>query len=130
MLSPFPSPAASRLLRTGLLLVVLLTSVPACVASGGGGRGGWDSSDSRAQVVELQVTNLNFKDARIYTLWDGERRRVGTVGGNTSRTFKLQWRAGAVLRIEVDFLAGGGFVSSGVTTWPGEQFEFVIPSNI
>jgi hypothetical protein len=109
---------------------LLVAGVTACAGlSGGESRGGWDVGSSQEQIVQLQVTNQNFKDARVYVLWDGERRRLGMVNGNSSQNFRLQWRPGATLRIEVDFVAGGGFVSSGVATWPGEAFEFVIPAH-
>jgi hypothetical protein len=122
--------ALLRLLGVVALSAALAGGASACAAlSSGEPRTGWDAGSSDEQIVELKITNQNFKDARIYALWDGERRRLGMVNGNTSQEFRVQWRPGATLRIEVDFVAGGGFVSSGVSTWPGEAFEFVIPAH-
>lgn len=115
----------------GMLAVTafLASTASGCASlSGGEPSTGWDVG-SQEEVVELLVSNQNFKDARIYVRWDGERRRLGMVNGNSRQTFRLQWRPGATLRIEVDFVAGGSFVSSGVSTWPGEAFEFVIPAH-
>jgi hypothetical protein len=121
---------AVRFLGGGSAIILLILAVSGCGGlSGGETRTGWDVGSSGDQTVQLQVSNHNFKDARIYVLWDGERRRLGMVTGNSSETFRVQWRPGATLRIEVDFVAGGGFVSSGVATWPGEALEFVIPAH-
>ena len=126
----FLPPTLIRFLGPAALSVALALGAVGCASlSGGESRTGWDVGSSEEQVVELQITNQNFKDARIYALWGGERRRLGMVSGNTSQTFRVQWRPGANLRIEVDFLAGGGFVSESVSTWPGEAFEFIIPAN-
>lgn len=123
-------PTLIRFLGAGALGLALAAGAVGCASlSGGESRTGWDVGSSEEQVVELQVTNQNFKDARIYAIWGGERRRLGMVSGNSSQTFRVQWRPGATLRIEVDFLAGGGFLSEGVSTWPGEAFEFIIPAN-
>ena len=109
------------------LLLVGMASGCATLAGSGGPRSGWDVANSEERVVQLEVRNQNFKDARVYALWDGERRRLGVVNGNSSQTFRIQWRAGATFRIGVDFVAGGSFVSGGLSTWPGDTFEFIIP---
>ncbi len=111
------------------ILLVLGTS--ACAGRTGAEGGTWAAGDAeRSETVRLTVTNQNFSDARIYARWNGERRRLGIVTGNRSETFTLDWRPGATLRIEVDFVAGGSFVSDGITSWPGDSWEFIIPSRV
>ena len=81
---------------------------------------------SRSGPVSLQIQNDNFNDARIYVLWGGERRRIGTVIGKTSETFEFAWRP-QDFRIHVDFLAAGGFTTEMFVVWPGEVVYLQIP---
>jgi len=111
-----------------LLAAVLALGASGCASFGGGEtRNGWDVGAERNETIRLTVTNQNFSDARIFALWNGERRRLGIVTGNRSETFTMNWRPGATLRIEVDFVGGGSFVSDGISSWPGESWEFIIP---
>jgi len=106
----------------GLLLVML---------AGCGLRGGDDDdlfrSRDRSGPIVLEVQNDNFNDARVYTLWNGQRRRIGTVIGKTENRFEFDHRQGD-LRIQVDFLAAGGFTTEPILAWPGEVIHLVIPS--
>jgi hypothetical protein len=88
----------------------------------------WDRGDIRDDEFSLRINNQSFNEARIYLHWNGDRRRLGSVGGNQSRSFDLDWSA-RTLRIEVDFLAGGGFISDPVTVNPGDDLEFRIPAH-
>jgi hypothetical protein len=118
------------LVRLGLALVLALATAGCASFSGEETRSGWDVGGDRRETVRLTVTNQNFSDARVYALWNGERRRLGLVTGNSSQTFTMDWRPGATLRIEVDFVAGGSFVSEGISSWPGETWEFIIPARV
>jgi hypothetical protein len=81
---------------------------------------------SQNEPVMLEVTNQNFQDARIYAIWDGFRERAGLVNGNTTQTLRLQSRDGQ-LRVEVDFVAGGGYVTDAIQVWRGETIRLIIP---
>ena len=123
-----PSRALSRV---GLMLMagLLFLAAGGCAALSSNGNGSaWDTADVREDEFTLEIRNQSFNEARIYIHWNGDRRRLGSVGGNQSRTFTLDWRA-RTLRIEVDFLAAGGFISDGVTVNPGDNLEFRIPSH-
>ncbi|TVR61935.1 MAG: hypothetical protein EA422_12000 [Gemmatimonadales bacterium] len=111
---------------TLLGIFLLLLSMSACASLTGAGAGAWDAERSGEDDFTLVVDNQSFNEARIYARWNGDRRRLGSVGGNRSQTFTLPWRAGN-LRVEVDFLAAGGFVSEPVTVSPGDTIEFRIP---
>ena len=78
------------------------------------------------EPVFLEVNNQNFQDARIYVIWDGFRERAGLVNGNTRQTLRLQSRDGQ-LRVEVDFVAGGGYVTDPIQVWRGETIQLIIP---
>jgi hypothetical protein len=134
---PGPRPARGRpalqrggLVRLGFAIVLALATAGCASFSGEETRSGWDVGGDRRETVRLTVTNQNFSDARVYALWNGERRRLGLVTGNSSQTFTMDWRPGATLRIEVDFVAGGSFVSEGISSWPGETWEFIIPARV
>jgi len=81
---------------------------------------------SNNEPVLLEVNNQNFQDARIYVIWDGFRERAGLVNGNTRQTLRLQSRDGQ-LRVEVDFVAGGGYVTDPIQVWRGETIQLIIP---
>ncbi|TVR60496.1 MAG: hypothetical protein EA422_13790 [Gemmatimonadales bacterium] len=81
----------------------------------------------RSGPMVLEVMNDNFNDARIYTLWNGNRRRIGTVIGKTQESFEIPVGHGD-LRVQVDFIAAGSFITDPITVWPGEVVQLVIPS--
>ena len=81
----------------------------------------------RSGPMTLEVLNDHFNDARIYTLWNGNRRRIGTVIGKTQESFEIPVGHGD-LRVQVDFIAAGGFTTDPITVWPGEVVQLVIPS--
>ena len=110
----------------GLVGLMFLLLAAGCGGLGGAGSGAWDVERSGEDGFALVVDNQSFNEARLYARWNGDRRRLGSVGGNQSRTFTMAWRPGN-LRVEVDFLAAGGFVSEPVTVNPGDTIQFRIP---
>jgi hypothetical protein len=71
--------------------------------------------------VTIVVENQNFYDATIYLRWyNGERRRLGTVTGYTTREFDTRWVAPEV-QVEVDLLAGGTYRGDRISVSPGES---------
>ncbi len=114
--------------RAVLTLVVVgwLGIASGCALLPGQEPRGWTVGSDDNGDITLQVYNDNANDARIYLLWNGDRRRLGFVSSKTSETFRTPWRA-ADLRIEVDFLAGRGFVSDPWPVSPGDRVDFRIP---
>jgi len=87
-----------------------------------GGRG------AAGEDVLLTVENNDFRDASIYALWNGMRRRVGSVTGKTTETFRMEWRSEEI-QLEIDFLGGGDgddYVSERVPVTQGDHLNFVI----
>lgn len=87
----------------------------------------WGVGDESDERITVLVENQNFSDARIFARWNGERRRLGMVTGNTTETFTMPGRSGN-LRLEVDFVAGGSFVTQPLSVGPGERVRFQIPA--
>jgi hypothetical protein len=107
----------------GLLLALcLVVLVSACV----GRQPIWGVRGEDTGRILLEVYNDNFQDARVFARWNGERQRLGMVTGNSSTRFEMRGRSGT-LRIEVDFIAGGAFLSEPIQVGPGENLTFRIP---
>lgn len=123
------SPHARRARRTrrafGFLIPVLVLATAGCSVPLLGERGD-PTVGPQENVVILEVENQNFKDARIYVIWNSSRDRVGMVTGNTRQTFRLRGQEGQ-LRVQVDFVAGGGFTTDPLQVWRGETIQLVIP---
>jgi hypothetical protein len=78
-----------------------------------------------AQPVLLTVDNQDFRDATIYVIWNGPKQRVGSVTGKTTKTFSMQWRE-YQMRLDVDFLGGGGLTGDPISVYAGDHIDFVI----
>ena len=86
----------------------------------------FDSWDAETQTVILDIDNRNLREARIYALWNGMRTRVGEVRPMDGTQLHAEYRDGN-LRIEVDFVGGGDFVSQPYAVQPGDVVRFRIP---
>jgi hypothetical protein len=121
------APVGGRPLSTLVLLFgFLVVAATSCGPFAREPRSGWDIAQRGAEQFVLQVENRNFADARLYARWNGDRRRIGTVGGNQTEYFTLDWD-GRQLRVEVDFLAGGSIVSPSILVSRGDTIVFQIP---
>jgi hypothetical protein len=85
-----------------------------------------------ANSIGLVVKNQNFYDMDVYAVSQGLATRVGTVTGNSSRTFALHPSLSAQdLRIVATPIGGNGRASSGnVQVGPGQTIEFTIGSTL
>ena len=83
-----------------------------------------------ANSIGLVVKNQNFYDMDVYAVSQGLATRVGTVTGNSSRTFTLHPSlASQDLRIVATPIGGNGRASSGnVQAGAGQTIEFTIGS--
>ncbi len=77
--------------------------------------------------LELQVTNQNFNQITVFTARGSTYRRLGTVSGNASRTFTLEWPLPNI-QLRVKFLAGPDFVTESLSVAPGEILELIVPT--
>ena len=109
--------------RSGLLAgLVLVLTAAACAT---GQRNVFEAVRRVDEAVLLSVENNDFRDATIYAYWTGAKSRVGMVIGKTTKTFRMRWRNDEI-RLEVDFVGGGGFLSETIDVRPGEDVNFVI----
>ena len=83
-----------------------------------------------ATAIGLTVENQNFLDMDVYAVSDGLATRVGTVTGNSKRSFMLHpSMATRDLRIVATPIGGNGRASSGdVIVSPGQTIDFRIGS--
>jgi len=113
-------PGFQRSARTLGAVLVLVISACAPRATAG------DPFGDGEPTLLLTVDNQDFRDATIYTNWNGVRQRVGMVIGKTTQTFTLEWRDYEV-RLEVDFVGGGEMkLGERIAVQPGEHLDFVI----
>lgn len=109
------------------LTVFVLAGVAACGGSRflpnpfAGGRG--------ATEFQLVVDNQNFNDVRLYVESIRGRQTVGSVSGNSRRTFKVEWPALDELRLRLEFLASRTVETNRVQVAPGDRLELFIPQN-
>ena len=96
-----------EILKT-LTILGLLLSLGGCASTGRTVAGGdpFTSSEDRPQSIRVEVQNLNFADARVYAVRNGQRIIMGTVGGKDDATFTVRWEFSQSLRIEINLLAG------------------------
>jgi hypothetical protein len=78
------------------------------------------------------VRNDNWLDVVLYAVRGTARFRIGTVGGSSTKTFRLTSQAlsgGNELRILADPIgAPAGYVTDGVVLAPGQRLELQIGS--
>ncbi|MGE0160924.1 MAG: hypothetical protein AB7T31_16095 [Gemmatimonadales bacterium] len=108
--------------------LVLALVLGGCASSGPASQPQVDPFSARgagSEDVLLTVQNNDFRDASIYALWNGVRRRVGSVTGMTSETFRMEWRSEEI-QLAIDFVGGGDYVSERVPVTQGDHLDFVI----
>jgi hypothetical protein len=104
--------------------VALALFAAACASSGNDVPSPFVQGDEA--TVGLTVDNQDYRDATVYANWNGVRQRIGMVIGKTTETFTIPWEDFQV-RLEVDFVGGGGFESrEPIGVWPGEHVDFII----
>ena len=85
-----------------------------------------------ASVIGLKVMNDNFLDVDIYAVSQGLATRIGTVTGNSTRSFVLDATMSSQdLRIVATPIGGNGRASTGtVQAGPGQTIEFRVGSQL
>lgn len=116
----------SRLLIT--IVLVALTSA-ACA------RRQYDTPDTAPALPDsifVDAYNDHFYDARVHAVYaGGQRRSLGTIGGNGGHTrVALVWEPHALV-FEIDFIISGlTYVSQPIDVTRGEIVEVRLPPNI
>lgn len=89
----------------------------------------FDGRTSTATRLTLAVENQNYNDVRVYVVSIQGRRSLGVVTGNSSETFRFEWRTVDAIRIRMEFLAGQNMETNQVTAGPGDQLELIITAS-
>ncbi len=111
---PRPTPA--------LTIAAVLTAF----ACGGATPGAEGLSPERRPTVTLEVRNRNFYDANIYYVFPSTgRQRLGTVVGNTTRTFTFPWHSGEI-RMIMDFIGANATATEELNADPGDELMLEI----
>jgi hypothetical protein len=118
------------LLRRASLAMALLTGLSACASLWPFGRGDERYGSRQAMPISIVVVNDNFYDVTVYALLDGDRRRLGSVVGNTTEEFDLGYRLGSTLRFEIRLLAGRSFVTEPILVSPGDEIIVQVPPHL
>ena len=84
------------------------------------------SGAGTAADARVRVRNSNFYDATLIALSDNGRRRLGTVGGNSTAVFTMPWEFSGSLRIQIDLLAGPTCTTDVITVNPGDTVDLEI----
>ena len=113
-----------RRATTHLTLLVLLSLFAACR------RGAPEPRDPRMETT-LRVENRNFSDMNIFLLRSGQRLRLGTVSGLSTRTLVIPSNlvsSAVPLRFLADPIGSNRTpVSQEITVQPGDEVELAIP---
>jgi hypothetical protein len=110
--------------RVAALVLGLLTV--GCGSSGPSSEGDPFAGSQRDATVLIIVQNLNFSDARLYTLVRGARKQLGIVGGKQDAEFTLPWSIPEPLQIEINLLAGPQCYTRELMVDPGDIIELQI----
>jgi hypothetical protein len=110
--------------RFGVGLIVWLAACATGSASPGVGAGelvlpGRDS-------VEIEVSNRNFYDANISYRFFGTVHRLGTVTGNTTKTFAVRYEP-APLVIVIQLIGPNVRLTDEITVSPGDRIQVTVP---
>jgi len=84
--------------------------------------------ESRPTTVRIEVQNLNFQDARLYTYRRGSRALLGVVPGKGDQSFVIDWNAPEPMYVEIDMLAGPRCYTEELQVDPGDVLELQIAS--
>jgi hypothetical protein len=109
----------------GLLGLSLALGMGACATARPSAGADPFSGGGQPEDVLITVENNDFRDANLYAVWNGVPRRVGSVTGKTTRTFRTLWRS-EYLQFHVDFLGQGEYRTEVVPVDRGDHLSFVI----
>ncbi len=98
--------------------------------AGTGSAGDEGLMDDASREIGLEARNLNFYDAELYALMGVARVRLGTVNGNSSKSFTFRWVGHTDIRIEIHLLAVGTYFSDPLPVEEGDELVVIIEPDL
>lgn len=94
----------------GSLVVMLALALAACATHPAPDDAPHPADANAAPKAAVHVTNRNFYDMNLYVVRFGQRQRLGTVPGNSSRAFELPaaWITNGPVRFLAAPIGGAG----------------------
>jgi len=83
----------------------------------------------RTRDLTLHVENQNFYDATLYAVSGAQRLRLGIVGGHQDGEFTFRWSQ-LELRIEIDLLSVGKYLTDELPVDEGDELELQIQADL
>jgi hypothetical protein len=85
---------------------------------------------SSEDPIVIEVQNLNFNDANIWTVRSGQRVRLGRVTGKTDKTFRIGWNVAVPIRFDIDITGGRSCATASIGVDPNAIVWVSIPSSV
>jgi len=116
-----------RAIATACALVVM----SGCI--GGLGRSP-DPFGSRAEQgreqLRVEVQNLNFNDATVFAVRQGQRIRLGQVTGKNDGKFTVEWNLALPVEFRIDIVGGQSCSVGGIPADPGSTIWIQVPADV
>jgi hypothetical protein len=96
-------------------------------------QGSEEDLDPRPDPIPVHVKNENFLDMNVFVVTSGVSRRIGTVSGNGTADFKIDWNVanGQSVTITATPIGGRGTATSGaLSVGIGQMIDFKIASQL
>lgn len=126
-----PIPTRRTFPRHLVMVLGLLLAISGC-SSSNSVRNPFDGSPSSSnrseEPIGVEVQNLNFNDATVWAIRQGQRVRLGTVTGKTDGTFSIDWNVTLPISIRADILGGRSCTTGQITVDNGTRVLVVIPT--
>lgn len=119
--------------KTRRSLVPILVAAAAVLAGAcGSGTAGRTPAFDGATDAGLTITIRNQRtgEVRLWVWIDGQRRRLGSVQGVETRTFRTRLDHVAEVRLEFDVTLGSHCITRTVSLEPGNRLDITIPTNL
>ncbi|MDA0313325.1 MAG: hypothetical protein O2992_14590 [Gemmatimonadetes bacterium] len=95
---------------------------------------GPDPFGSRAEQgreqLRVEIQNLNFNDATVFALRQGQRIRLGEVTGKSDGKFTVEWNLALPVEFMIDFVGGQSCTVGGIPADPGSTIWIQVPADI
>lgn len=127
-----PTSAGARWTRLILTGLVVLFTATACIGRLGRSTDPYAERRGEGPGGELRVAvqNLNFNELTIFAIRQGNRIRLGTVGGKSDGFFTLDWDYAMQVQFRIDIVGGRGCSIGRVNADPGAEILVQVPANI